>query len=73
VHGHGAGAGRPAGSGDLNGDLAVDAADRVLLAHFLAENLAVIPAGLYQADLNADAKVNSTDAVILADRLMGIL
>ena len=64
--------GVPAGSGDLNGDLVVDAADRLLLAHYLAENLAVIPAGLYQADLNADAKVDAIDAVLLVDRLVGI-
>jgi M6 family metalloprotease-like protein len=64
--------GVPAGSGDLNGDTLVNAADRLLLAHFLAENLDVIPAGMYQADLNADAQVNATDAVLLAGRVIGI-
>jgi hypothetical protein len=65
--------GVPAGAGDLDGDTFVDAADLVLLAHFLAENLPVIPAGMYQADLNADARVNVVDGVLLARLLAGIL
>lgn len=62
--------GVPAGSGDLNGDTFVDAADQLLLAHFLAENLNVIPAGMYQADLNADAKVNVVDFTLLSGILV---
>jgi M6 family metalloprotease-like protein len=65
--------GLPAGGGDLDGDTFVDAADLLVLANFLSENLGVIPSGMYQADLNADARVDVVDSVLLANILAGNL
>lgn len=60
----------PPGSGDLNGDHVVNAADLVLLGQYLSDRLTGVPAGDGAADLDSDWRVNVVDQVLLQRKLV---